>query len=596
MNPPAPTANPSSTDAPLPDPTLAAPTDATGALPSAFARQDYTGRTLGDFRFIRRLGEGGMGQVYLAEQLSLQRRVALKLLRPELLSNETFLKRFQAEAKAVAKLTHPHIVQVHAVGIDQGLHYMALEYVEGMNLKDYLHRKGPPELPIALTILRQVAAALVKSAELGIVHRDIKPENILITRNVEVKVTDFGLSRMAGEELHLTQTGTTMGTPLYMSPEQIMGGEVDPRSDLYSLGATCYHLFTGQPPFTGDTAMAVGLRHVSDSPTPLETLRPDLPAELVKLVHQLLAKKPEDRPQSPREVLRAVRRIQNSLEGATGSRLEDDEDEPLEMARPKSHLTISLPGHVSSPGAWRSWLWPIVLASVGVAIVGGSLIGFLLRGDAPAKPTATASPSVPVPSASSTSPPVKLRASRTDPRLPRPEPTRPARRNPLNAGLEEDLLKRIEATKNIDRQREPEFLPGLTARAELMRLYVMDLDEETLIKARRFARMEADRGPNEPYRAIGHLGLAAIYAYEEKPKESYLELDKAFALKDTAPRKPFLMQMLLRNRDLQDIVLVTVKANEKKADLPPEVKELRERIEQARRSANEKIRPGGKKE
>jgi eukaryotic-like serine/threonine-protein kinase len=306
MNSSATPASPTSADAPPPDPTVAAPPP----LPAAFARQDFTGRTLGDFRLIRRLGEGGMGQVYLAEQLSLQRRVAVKLLRPDFLDNETFLKRFKGEAKAVAQLTHPNIVQVHAVGEDQGLHFMALEYVEGQNLKDYLHRKGPPDIPVALSILRQVVAALMRSAELGIVHRDIKPENILVTRKAEVKVTDFGLSRVVGEELHLTQTGTTMGTPLYMSPEQILGEPVDPRGDLYSLGATCYHLLTGQPPFTADTAMAVGMKHLSDAPTPITDLRPDVPPDLAKLVHQLLAKKPADRPQTAREVFREVRRIQ----------------------------------------------------------------------------------------------------------------------------------------------------------------------------------------------------------------------------------------------------------------------------------------------
>lgn len=156
---------------------------------------DITGRTLGDFHILRRIGTGGMGQVYLARQISLKREVALKLLRNDLNSDPTALARFQAEAQAVAKLNHPNIVHIHQIGESDGLPYMVLEFVEGRNLRDYLARKGPPDLPISLSIMRQVAAALQKAHEQGIIHRDIKPENILVTRKVEVKVTDFGLSR-----------------------------------------------------------------------------------------------------------------------------------------------------------------------------------------------------------------------------------------------------------------------------------------------------------------------------------------------------------------------------------------------------------------
>src|SRR5688500_9853926 len=171
---------------------------------------DLTGRTLGDFRVLRKLGQGGMGQVYLARQLSLKRDVALKILSGELADNPTALKRFQAEAEAVARVTHANIVQVYAVGEHDGLRYMALEYVEGRNLRDYLSRKGPPDLPVAVAVLRQVAAALQRASEIGLVHRDIKPENILVTKKVEVKVADFGLSRYfatEGQPLNLTQSG-----------------------------------------------------------------------------------------------------------------------------------------------------------------------------------------------------------------------------------------------------------------------------------------------------------------------------------------------------------------------------------------------------
>src|SRR5262249_2020667 len=159
---------------------------------------DLTGQTLGDFLLLRRLGQGGMGQVYLAEQLSLKRKVALKIMRSDLAANPVALKRFQAEAEAVARVTHANIVQVYSIGATEGLHFMALEYVEGRTLREYIAKKGPPDLPIALSIMRQVAAGLERAHEAGIIHRDIKPENILLTRKGEAKVTDFGLSRCFG--------------------------------------------------------------------------------------------------------------------------------------------------------------------------------------------------------------------------------------------------------------------------------------------------------------------------------------------------------------------------------------------------------------
>src|SRR5215207_10138842 len=239
---------------------------------------DLTGRTLGEFQLIRRIGQGAMGQVYLARQISLKRQVAVKILKAELAANETSLRRFQQEAEAVARINHANIVQIYFIGHADGLHYMALEYVEGKNLRDFLSRKGPPDFPVALNIMRQVAMALQRASELGFVHRDIKPENILLTRKGEVKVADFGLSRvLEGERpaLHLTQSGVTMGTPLYMSPEQVEGKSVDPRTDIYSFGVTCYHMLAGHPPFRGSTAFEVALAHVQKAPEPLSRVRPD---------------------------------------------------------------------------------------------------------------------------------------------------------------------------------------------------------------------------------------------------------------------------------------------------------------------------------
>ncbi|MCP4514909.1 MAG: serine/threonine protein kinase, partial [Delftia sp.] len=183
------------------------------------------------------LGHGAMAEVYLAEQCRLRRRVAVKVLRQELANDPTYLKRFELEAQAAASLVHANIVQIYEVGRVDRLHYIAQEYVQGQNLMEWITRQGPPDLPHALSIMRQVAAALAKAAQQGVVHRDIKPENIMLTPSGEVKVADFGLARVTreGHAVDLTQIGVTMGTPLYMSPEQVEGKPLDPRSDIYSL-------------------------------------------------------------------------------------------------------------------------------------------------------------------------------------------------------------------------------------------------------------------------------------------------------------------------------------------------------------------------
>ena len=255
-----------------------------------------------------------MAEVYLAEQCHLKRWVAVKILRPELANDPTYLKRFEREAQAAASLVHANIVQTHEVGHIEGLHYIVQEYVQGQNLREWLARNGPPLLQQALSIMRQIAAALGKAAEQGVIHRDIKPENIMITTTGEVKVADFGLARVLRESdataTSLTQIGMTMGTPLYMSPEQVEGRPLDHRSDLYSFGVLCYHMLTGKPPFVGDTALAVAVQHVKKQPKAMEEQRPDLPPALCRVVHQMLAKDPEQRWHSCGELLRELYRIQ----------------------------------------------------------------------------------------------------------------------------------------------------------------------------------------------------------------------------------------------------------------------------------------------
>ncbi|NQT39450.1 MAG: serine/threonine protein kinase [Planctomycetes bacterium] len=272
---------------------------------------DLSGRLLGDYRLLRRIGRGAMAEVYLAEQLSLQRQVAVKVLRQELAGKRTLVERFRREAQAAAALVHANIVQIHDVGQIDGIHLIVQEYVQGHNLSEWIARNGTPDTATAVAMIRQVAAALVKAAEHDIVHRDIKPENILVTAKGEVKVADFGLARVARQEgkLELTQVGLTVGTPLYMSPEQVEGQSLDPRSDIYSLGVTCYHLLTGRPPFEGETALSVAVKHLNKNAKPLADLRPDLPDALCRIVHKMLAKKPAGRYPSAAALVRDLRQF-----------------------------------------------------------------------------------------------------------------------------------------------------------------------------------------------------------------------------------------------------------------------------------------------
>src|SRR5262245_202038 len=343
---------------------------------------DLTGKTLGDFQVLRRLGQGGMGQVYLAEQVSLKRKVALKLLRADLAANPTALQRFKHEAEAAARATHANIVQIYAIGEADGVHFMALEYVEGRNLREFLEKRGPPDTLVALSIMQQVASALQRAGELGIIHRDIKPENILLTRRGEVKVADFGLSRVlseAGPALNLTQTGVTMGTPLYMSPEQVEGKPIDPRTDIYSFGVTCYHMLAGQPPFRGQSPFEVAVQHVQKEPPPLHDIRPDLAPALCALVHRMMAKDPAQRPQTCRDILRELAQLREGSPGVTGALALSTTGGTAISLGPAAPDAANVTDTQTLPGPRRSsWkLWLIAAASVLVALGVGLGIGWI---------------------------------------------------------------------------------------------------------------------------------------------------------------------------------------------------------------------------
>ncbi|MCC6491956.1 MAG: serine/threonine protein kinase [Pirellulales bacterium] len=346
---------------------------------------DLTGRDLGGYRVLRRLGAGGMAVVYLAEQRSLGRQVALKVLQRALARDGNYVQRFQHEARAAAALVHANIVQIYEVGQAEGVHFIAQEYVPGKNLGEVLHRQAALAPQLVLDILRQVAAALCKSSDVGIVHRDLKPENILLSHSGEVKVADFGLARMESSDAKtLTQVGVAMGTPLYMSPEQIEGRPVDVRSDIYSLGVTCYHLLAGAPPHAGDTALAVALQHLSAAPRPLENLRADVPSGLARIVHRMMAKRPEQRYQSAGELLADLRKLAGEA-AAEGWSDEADGGSLAEWiaavdSRSQTSHELARLMHQSAQLARSTRLRRGVLALISIAaLLAGIATGYLFR-------------------------------------------------------------------------------------------------------------------------------------------------------------------------------------------------------------------------
>ena len=277
---------------------------------------DLTNQVIGGYSILHLLGVGGMSEVYLAFQNSLHRHVALKVLRADFVGSEEHEQRFLQEARSVASLIHPNIVQVYDVGKFDSTLYIAQEYVPGSNLNSFIQRRGALPVEEAVSILWQATSALQKAASIGLVHRDIKPDNLLLNPDGEFKVADFGLARARGKNQNLTAVGVALGTPLYMSPEQVQGLTVDSRSDLYSLGATAYHMLSGRPPFSGDTALALAMQHIQAEPVGLDQLRPDLPDQLVEIVHRLLKKNPEDRFGSAMELAREIRSfIDNHMQG-----------------------------------------------------------------------------------------------------------------------------------------------------------------------------------------------------------------------------------------------------------------------------------------
>src|SRR5216117_3178419 len=283
------------------------------------------GQTFGHYKISKRIGSGGMGEVYLATDVTAGRKAALKLLPMRFTGDAERLKRFQQEARAVVALNHPNIVTVYEIGEENSIHYIASELIEGETLRDRLTR-GALQLSEALDVAIQIASALTAAHRAGIVHRDIKPENIMLRPDGYVKVLDFGIAKLAEQELPTTMSrdealllvetnlGSILGTVRYMSPEQACGAHVDAGTDIWSLGVVLYEMVTGHEPFTGDTPREVMTSILEKEPPPLTRYIAHAPAELQQIVSKTLRKGRAQRYRSAHELLDALKDLRRTLD------------------------------------------------------------------------------------------------------------------------------------------------------------------------------------------------------------------------------------------------------------------------------------------
>ncbi len=334
--------------------------------PSARTARRVPSVLAGRYEVVRRVGVGGMADVYLADDTKMGRQVALKILHPQYAGDDSFVERFRREALA-ARLQHPNIVQIYDSGQQGDFNFIVMEYVEGRSLKDYLSDEGPLEVAEASRIAREVLTALAYAHRTGLVHRDIKPGNILLSEDGKVQVTDFGIARAeAGSTM--TQTGTILGTAYYLSPEQAQGLPLDGRSDIYSLGVVHYEMLTGRRPFEGDSPVSIAYKHVREMPRPPSTHRGDIPRSLEAIVMTAMAKRPEDRYSSAALMRRDLEAFASGREVTATLRVAAVED---------STQVLRAVGRIERQAARRpGWLVALALALLvgGLALLAWSIV------------------------------------------------------------------------------------------------------------------------------------------------------------------------------------------------------------------------------
>jgi serine/threonine protein kinase len=298
------------------------------------------GKTISHYKILEKLGEGGMGVVYKAEDTKLKRTVALKFLPSHLTKNKTDKARFLQEAQAAAALNHPNVCTTHEIHDEGENPFIVMEYLEGKTLRDIVH-ENPPEsgMPGIREVVNhaiQIAEALKAAHGKGIVHRDVKSENIMVTETDQVKVMDFGLAKLRGS-VKLTKSSSTVGTVAYMSPEHIEGKEVDARTDIFSFGVVLYEMLTGQLPFKGEYESAMMYAIVNEEPEPIQKYRSDMASELLHVLNRTLEKKPDERYQSVNDMLIDLKRDTDKVSG------ESLKEMPVATSRKKSRISQIAP-------------------------------------------------------------------------------------------------------------------------------------------------------------------------------------------------------------------------------------------------------------
>ena len=334
----------------------------------------------GRYRIVRKLGTGGMANVYLAEDEVLGRRVAIKILNDRHAGDDQFVERFRREAKNAASLSHPNIVSIYDRGEAEGTYYIAMEYLDGRSLKELIIARGPAPVHVAIDYARQILAAIRFAHRHGIVHRDIKPHNVLVDAEGRLKVTDFGIARAGVSQM--TEAGSIIGTAQYLSPEQAKGAPVDQTSDLYSVGVVLYELLTGVVPFSGDTPVEIAVKHLSSPPEPPSAKRAEIPHELDLVVMRALAKDPSDRYQSSEEMDEDLARVARGVpvspateEAATAIISRPPPTAATEItARTRETVPYAPPAayyDYEEPRRRAVWPWLVALLFVAAAVVGG---------------------------------------------------------------------------------------------------------------------------------------------------------------------------------------------------------------------------------
>jgi len=282
---------------------------------------DLVGKKLGKYEIIGKIGQGGMAIVYKATDATLQRTVALRVMLPHLATDAGFVKRFQHEAVTAANLKHPHIVTIYEVGEQEGIYYIAMEYLSGRTLRQIIKKEGMLSLERKVKLFNQIADALTYAHHQGLIHRDIKPSNILVDAEDNVTLTDFGIAKAAQYVTSFTGPGRLVGTPQYMSPEHAEGKELDHRSHIYSLGVVLYEMLTGKVPFGGKTPTPILYAHVYKKPPWPGQVNPKIPKSAEKVVLKALAKRPGMRYQSAVEMAEGFRQSADRAQRAGGAAL-----------------------------------------------------------------------------------------------------------------------------------------------------------------------------------------------------------------------------------------------------------------------------------